>query len=498
MCDNMKNKIFILILFVILFASVLSVSANENTTLSEASDSEDVSADIPNQTIAESKITSSDVVGYESFDTQINIKLTSDSKPLSSKEVSIDLNGKNYKRITDNKGMVSLSVNLACGTYLAHFTFIGDNTTGNATQTSTITIKQAEKTSLTIGDKDINYRQGSNCLFYVKLLNSNKKPIKNQEVTFKVSGKTFTAKTDSNGVAKIYLNLKKGTHRVYYSFKKNAPYLSSSGSYKIKVKQKMTKGNGYWLWSDHMKKVNLKNLAKRGTKHILLHTYSIYQHGKSAVVSFIKKAHKYGIKVHLWMQVCYNNGKWVSPVNKDGSFKYAFLNKKVNEAKKYAKIKGVDGIHFDYVRFGGTAHLYKTSKEAINYYVKKASIQVHKIKSNIITSAAIMPEPSMMIYYYGQDIPTMSRYLDVLMPMVYKESYGKSTSWVKSVTKTFVSKSNGAQLWTGLQTYDAKNNLKKLSQNTLIKDARSAKAGGATGVMLFRIGISCNFYFTRV
>ena len=493
MCDNVKYRIFILILFIAVFASLSAVCANENTTVDES-----VLTDSGNNTISQSEITSSNVVGYESFETQINIKLTSDSKPLPSKEVSIDLNGKNYKKITDSNGMASLSVNLAQGKYTAQFTFLGDNTTSGAVKTSTITIKQAEKTSLTIGDKDINYRQGSKCLFYVKLLNSKGKAVKNQEVTFKVAGHTFTAKTDSSGAAKIYLNLKKGTHRVYYSFKKNAPYLSSSGSYKIKVKQKMAKGNGYWLWSDHMKKVNLKNLAKRGTKHILLHTYSIYQYGKASVVSFIKKAHRYGLKVHLWMQVCYSNGKWVSPVNKGGSLKYAFLNKKVNEAKKYAKIKGVDGIHFDYVRFGGTAYLYKNSNHAINYFAKKASIQVHKIKSNMIVSAAVMPEPSMMIYYYGQDIPTMSKYLDVVIPMVYKESYGKSTSWVKSVTKSFVSKSNGAQLWTGLQTYHAKNNSKKLSQKTLLTDARSAKAGGATGIILFRIGVSCNFYFNKI
>jgi hypothetical protein len=317
-------------------------------------------------------------------------------------------------------------------------------------------------------------------------------------VTFKVAGKTYTAKTDKNGVAKVYLNLKKGTHTVKYSFKKNAPYLSSSGSFKIKVRAKMAKGNGYWLWSSHMKNVNLKSLSKKGTKHIFLHVQAISVHGRSAVVSFIQKAHKCGMKVHLWMQVCYSGGKWVRPINEKNQIKYSFLNKKINEAKKYAKIKGVDGIHFDYVRFGGTAHLYKDPNRAINYFMKKASTQIHKVRPNCIVSAALMPEPSMMTYYYGQDVSTMSKYSDALIPMVYKGNYHQTRSWITSVTKKFTEQSNGAQIWTGLQSYHSDNNAKKLSQKSLLKDAKAAMKGGAKGVVLFRIGISCNFNFKKV
>jgi len=115
-----------------------------------------------------------------------------------------------------------------------------------------------------------------------------------------------------------------------------------------------------------------------------------------------------------------------------------------------------------------------------------------------MVSLALMPEPSMMHYYYGQDVPTLSKYCDCLLPMVYKGSYGQPRSWIKSVTKTFVGQSNGAQIWTGLQTYHSENNIAKLSHATLLKDAKMAKAGGAMGIILFRIGISCNFNFKKV
>ena len=511
------KRILLLMLITLTLLSITAVSAEDNATLISdeiAVDDEPLAQDTSDEIMGndtgggdesdvevnktDSTITASNVKGYESFTTTVNIKLTSNGTALSSRALQIILNGVTYNKITDANGEVKLKVKLDKGKYTAKITYLGDDLTNNATKTCKITINAPSATKLKIGDKYINYRQGSKCLFYVKLLDANNKAVKNQNVTFKVAGKTYTAKTDKNGVAKVYLNLKKGTHTVKYSFKKNAPYLSSSGSFKIKVRAKMAKGNGYWLWSSHMKNVNLKSLSKRGTKHIFLHVQAISMYGRSAVVSFIQKAHKCGMKVHLWMQVCYSGGKWVRPINEKNQIKYSFLNKKVNEAKKYAKIKGVDGIHFDYVRFGGTAHLYKDPNRAINYFMKKASTQIHKVRANCIVSAALMPEPSMMTYYYGQDVSTMSKYSDALIPMVYKGNYHQTRSWITSVTKKFTEQSNGAQIWTGLQSYHSDDNAKKLSQKSLLKDAKAAMKGGAKGVVLFRIGISCNFNFKKV
>ena len=519
----------LLLIFIIMMLSLTAVSASDNIT-DVISDEDDgiltLETPLDEETLAEkateppvqetvqdnpvsandssegpvketSKITTSNVKGYESFTSTLKIQLTSNNTSLTSKPIKIVLDGVTYNKKTDGNGEVNLNFKLKTGTYNAQITYDGDNQTAPATATAKITIKDAIKTKITQGDKDINYRQGSKCLFYVKLVNSKGKAIKNQYVTIKVNGKTYKVKTNKNGNAKLFLNLKKGTYKVKYSFKKTSPYLSSSGSCKIKVKSKMGKGNGYWLWSSHMKSVSLKKLSKKGTKQIFLHVHAIAQYGKGSVVSFIKKAHKYGMKVHLWMQVCYSNGKWVRPINENNKIKYGFLNGKIKEAKRYAKIKGVDGIHFDYVRFGGTAHLYKDPNRAINYFMKKASTQIHKIRSNCIVSAALMPEPKMMTYYYGQDVSTISKYADVLLPMVYKGNYHQTTKWITSVTKTFTKQSNGAQVWTGLQSYHSDNNAKKLTQSSLLKDAKAAKKGGAYGVILFRIGISCNFNFLK-
>ena len=251
------------------------------------------------------------------------------------------------------------------------------------------------------------------------------------------------------------------------------------------------------MWASGIKSVNLKTLKAKGTKQIFLHSYAFQVYGKSTVTSWIAKANSYGMKVHIWVQ-CFYDGTWSKPLKKDGSLDYGYMKKKVANVVSYAKIKGVAGVHLDYVRFGGTAYNYDNSVNAVNYFVKKVCSEVRKVKPNCIISAAVMPEPGMMEYYYGQDISTMSKYLDVIVPMAYKGNYAKSTSWITYVTNSFALESNGAQVWTGLQAYQSDDHVVRLSHSALLKDAKSAVSGGAKGVVLFRIGVTNLLNFNKV
>ena len=77
--------------------------------------------------------------------------------------------------------------------------------------------------------------------------------------------------------------------------------------------------------------------------------YALELHGQSAVESWIASANKVGIRVHIWMQSFYD-GSWINPI-KDGSIDTAYFNQKIAEAQKYAKIKGISGVHLDYLRY---------------------------------------------------------------------------------------------------------------------------------------------------
>lgn len=232
-----------------------------------------------------SKISASNVNGYTSFPVKFTVNLVIDGKKAVGKRVIISINDKNYTRITDDNGQAFLNIYLAKGTHKVQYFFAGDKNTKASSGASSIIIRDAVKTNLKVGDAYINYRQGLKSLFYVKLTDARGNPIKSKNIIFKSLGKTYNAKTDSKGNAKIYLNLAKGNHMVYFYFVKESPYLASKGSTKIFFREPLTKGNGYWMWPSHMSSTNLKTLANRGTKHIFLESYALTAYGSTYVSS---------------------------------------------------------------------------------------------------------------------------------------------------------------------------------------------------------------------
>ena len=511
----MENKIiFSFIIILTLFLTISSTFASENITDDEICFLDDNSSavicegDVDNEYADDvvdennkstSEISAEDVVSYTDYKDEFTVTLTSNNTTLSNRSVLIVLNNVTYNKTTGENGQANIDFKLKAGNYSVSFYFEGDENYTSCNGTATIIIKPDIITSLKVADKDINYRVGSNSIFQLRLLDVNNNPISGKKVKITVCGETYTAKTNSKGYATFYLkNLKKGNQTIEYSFSKDGDYLSCNGSFSITVKPKLTKGNGYWVNKWDMYKVNLKKLSKKGTKHIfLLHT-AFDKYGETKVLKWIKKAHKYGIKVHIWISVFYKNGKYLHPSDKNGVYNYNQMNKIIRKAKYYASFKEVDGIQFDYLRFGGNAYKYKNGTQAINYFVKTACKSIRQVNSNIIISSTVMPEPNGMKYYYGQDLPTISKYLDVVMPMLYKGNYHASSKWIKKTTKQFVKKSNGAKIWSGLQTYKSDWNIKKLSYKSLLKDAKAAKKGGASGIVLFRWGLSQFLNFKKV
>ena len=504
----MRNRIiFCFIILLTLFLSISAISASDNITCDNLTSCDDndmeslslddvESSDDMNKSSTE--ISAEDKVSYVDYEDSITVTLTSNGTHLVNKTVIINLNNETYNKTTDSNGHATISFKLKTGTYKINYFFEGDENYTASNGTSTIVIKDNLKTSLKLIDKNSKYCAGVLAVFQLKLVDVHGNLLSGRSITVKVAGKTYTAKTNSKGVATFYVSLKKGTNSLKYYFYKSGEYLESSGTKKIVVKSKLAKGNGYWVNKWSMKKVNLKKLAKKGTKHIfLLHT-SFDMYGKKTVLKWIKKAHKYGMQVHIWMSAFYKNGKFIHPCSKKGKYNYKQMNKIIKKAKYYAGFKEVDGIHFDYTRFGGNAYKYKHAVDAVNYFIKKASHAVRDVHPGIIVSSAIMPEPSSMKYYYAQDIETMSKHLDVLVPMIYKGNYHASSKWIKKITKQFVKKSRGAKIWAGLQTYKSDSNIKKLSYNALFKDAKNAKNGGASGIVLFRWGLSKLLNFNKL
>ena len=436
---------------------------------------------------SKSKLTGSSYVAYVGYQNQYVVKLQTGGIKLPNKKVIFKVKGKSYTRTTNSKGQATLDINLAKGTYTIKYSFKGVTNAKAASGSSKITVKKGVPTKI-VRVNDISYVHKVSAPFTVIYKDTRGKPIIHHTIIFEINGKSYLKKTDDNGMVTFNVNQKCGVYNVHVWSYNTQVLKKSSKNFKIIVKSSSAKNNGFWLFGSDMKKVDLNKMVGYGVNNIFLNYYAIELYGKGDVADFATQAKSLGINVHIWMQA-FNDGGWISPVNKDGTYKYSYFNSVIKKAKEYASIRGVAGIHFDYLRFPGTAYKYANGVSAINYFTKTACNELHKLNSNLIVSAAIMPEPSSNKYYYGQDIPTISKYLDVIIPMVYKGNYNKDASWIKSVTSTFVSQSNGADVWTGLQGYASDSNVKKLSASTLKNDAIYAGLGGANGVIIFRYSL---------
>lgn len=239
---------------------------------------------------------------------------------------------------------------------------------------------------------------------------------------------------------------------------------------------------GYWVFGKDMENVNLKTLKNNGVTDIFLNFYAFTAHGESKVLSWIKNAKDNKIDVHIWMQ-CFYDGEWHNPKTTD-------LTPKLKEAKKYANLSGVKGVHLDYLRYPGNAHKTEGGADAITNFVKKVRSQ----NPNTFLTCAIMPEDNGK-YYYGQDIDALGKIIDAVLPMQYKGNYSAGANWLASTTKLFSSK---ATVWSGLQTYKSDDDTTKLSSSELINDVKTCLNNGAKGGILFRYGISPDVNFTSL
>ena len=434
-------------------------------------------------------VKSTTTFGYGA-NTPFKVALTAGNVPLAKRTVTFTVNGETYTRTTNSQGIASLPIKLGIGQYTITYKIASEPKLYSKTVSKPITVKERTPTTVT-WKSGTSFYQGSNS-FKVLLKNSNNQALASKSVNLIVNSKTYTATTSSSGYATFTVSLSPGNYTVSFNYgasgdNDNAP---SSGSAKIEVVKRdvSSNGYGYWIFGSDMKEVNLNTLASQGATDLFLNFYAFTANTQSEVESWIASANKLGMRVHIWMQAFYE-GNWINPV-KSGSPYQTFFDKKIAEAKKYANVKGVAGVHIDYLRYPGDAYETSGGTEAINSFVKQITQAIHGVNSNLIVSCAVMPETTDNKYYYGQDMATLSQYMDVIIPMIYKGNYNSGTAWIKSTTKWFVDNSKGAKIWSGLQGYVSDENTAKLSTSAITTDSQAAINGGASGVIIFRWGVT--------
>lgn len=124
--------------------------------------------------------------------------------------VTFKLNGKTTKVKTDKNGYAKLSVTLVPKTYNVTAEYKGDKVSNK------VVVKQVLKAN------DITKKKAKSYKFQATLKTSKGKAISGKKLTFKINGKTYTAKTNKNGVATITikLNLKVGKYTIKTTYSK--------------------------------------------------------------------------------------------------------------------------------------------------------------------------------------------------------------------------------------------------------------------------------------
>ena len=156
---------------------------------------------------------------------------------LASKNISINLNGKDYALKTGNDGKATLHVDLIPGKYIAKIKFNEDNIYLASSVSSNVVVNKLT-TALSANDINIIYGNSANLII---TLNDNKNaPLKGKDISINLNGNDFTVKTGNDGVATLPVDLIPGTYIAKIRFNGDNIYLASSVSSNVVVNKVAT------------------------------------------------------------------------------------------------------------------------------------------------------------------------------------------------------------------------------------------------------------------
>ena len=159
----------------------------------------------------------------------------SQGKPLSGVQVSVNIKGVK-KLTTDKNGQAKFAVgSLIPNSYNVKISFDGNSNYKASSKTVKVTVKKATP-KLTAKAKTFK-KSVKTKKYSITLKNNQNKAMKNTKVTIKINKKTYTAKTNSKGVATFKIKLsKKGTFKSTVTYKGDNCYNKVTKTVKIKVK----------------------------------------------------------------------------------------------------------------------------------------------------------------------------------------------------------------------------------------------------------------------
>ncbi len=136
--------------------------------------------------------------------------------PVSGIPIKVGIKGKIYSRVTDSNGFASLPINLASGSYAVNATFEGNSYYNSLETISNVITVEKMCPVISACDLVMGYKDGSS--FEVKLVDNKGNSMVNAIIKFTICNRSYDIKTNSDGIAKLQINLPKGEYDITASF----------------------------------------------------------------------------------------------------------------------------------------------------------------------------------------------------------------------------------------------------------------------------------------
>ena len=150
-----------------------------------------------------STIVSEDLTKYYRNESQFDVViLDGNGNPVSGVKIEYNIDGLFYYRTTDDDGFARFDINLRPGEYIITVKNManGEVTSNKVTVLSTIVVE------------DLTKYYCNESQFYMTVVDGQGKPLANQEVSINIDGVFYYRTTDSNGVARLDINLRPGEY----------------------------------------------------------------------------------------------------------------------------------------------------------------------------------------------------------------------------------------------------------------------------------------------
>ena len=165
--------------------------------------------------------------------TPFKVAVTAGGVKLAHQTVTFKVNGNEYTKTTNSKGIASLPIDLEIGKYTVHYEVKKTSKINSKSGSADIIVKQ--RTGSTLTWKSGTSFTDSSQTIKVLLKDANGNPISGQTVKLTINSKTYTATTSSSGYAKIKASAPIGKYSVSVKFAGNNEYLPNSTSKTVSI-----------------------------------------------------------------------------------------------------------------------------------------------------------------------------------------------------------------------------------------------------------------------